>query len=134
MQPRRRLENNSVKKLGELSPSVEMRKEEVEDDSGDTDAYTGVLIARSFTLVFVVTLLACFFLQGVVTRVHTYIKKKNVHTYIHTHIYTLRRKILIVEFQCVLTMYFVFKQHLMLKCFKKCVLTSVRLWTLDHNH
>ena len=108
MQPRRRLENNSVKKLGELSPSVEMRKEEVEDDSGDTDAYTGVLIARSFTLVFVVTLLACFFLQGVVTRVHTYIKKKNIHTYIHTHIQTLRRKILIVEFQCVLTMYFVF--------------------------
>ena len=78
---RHRVENN-VKKHCEFSPSVEKRKEEVEDDSGGTDSYTALLIAFFFTLVFTASTLVCFFLQGVVTMVHTY----NMHTYIHTYI------------------------------------------------
>jgi hypothetical protein len=104
---------NSVKKHGEFNPSVEERKEEVEDGSKGTDSYTAVIIPFFCALVFTFSTLAFFFIQVVVTMVYTYtllqtykhacihyitlniefdvinyITSHFIHTYIHTYIHT----------------------------------------------
>jgi hypothetical protein len=56
--------DNIVKKHGEFQICVEKSKEEVEHGSGDT-AYAVVLVSLSVSA----SVLACFFLQGVVAMV-----------------------------------------------------------------